>query len=335
MVVGHSHLSEYLKDVIYLFHMPLFFFCSGYFFKPNEDLFVSIRKKIKRLYIPYFKYALVWFVLIVISLLFSVHIYSFNLLEYAKDVPISRGLFRIAAKLFVYMALDEEFIFVAFWFVRVLFWTTIFASVISFIDIKLYKRIKFHILSIVFILCIPLTMVLRYYSVTFYFLGGIHIITSAMFFYFSGYYYHKIENKSFYKLPFVILGLCCLFFVGYYWEEPSMLYSAPIKVVLYNIIALIGIVTTLGASYLLEKKSVNWLYYIGNHTFSVFALHFIFFKILTIIVLFISDKDFETLNHGLILEMPFYYYILYIIVGVFCPLISNEFYLRAKRFFIR
>lgn len=34
MVVGHSGCPEILARFIYLFHMPLFFFCSGYFFTP-------------------------------------------------------------------------------------------------------------------------------------------------------------------------------------------------------------------------------------------------------------------------------------------------------------
>lgn len=32
MVIGHSGCPKYLNDYLYMFHMPLFFFCSGYFF---------------------------------------------------------------------------------------------------------------------------------------------------------------------------------------------------------------------------------------------------------------------------------------------------------------
>ena len=28
MVIGHSHINEYVRSFVYLFHMPLFFFCS-------------------------------------------------------------------------------------------------------------------------------------------------------------------------------------------------------------------------------------------------------------------------------------------------------------------
>lgn len=35
MVVGHSGCPEYLDRLIYNFHMPLFFFVSGYFLNVN------------------------------------------------------------------------------------------------------------------------------------------------------------------------------------------------------------------------------------------------------------------------------------------------------------
>lgn len=59
MVLGHAIANvagcQFLYDCIYLFHMPLFFFCSGYFFKeayierPHE----FVKKKIKGLWLPY------------------------------------------------------------------------------------------------------------------------------------------------------------------------------------------------------------------------------------------------------------------------------------------
>ena len=33
MVWGHSGTFSYARDFIYMFHMPLFFFCAGYCFK--------------------------------------------------------------------------------------------------------------------------------------------------------------------------------------------------------------------------------------------------------------------------------------------------------------
>lgn len=53
MVIGHA--SSPFHDFIYLFHMPLFFMISGFFFNP-EKIFKKkafLIKKLNRLYIPF------------------------------------------------------------------------------------------------------------------------------------------------------------------------------------------------------------------------------------------------------------------------------------------
>lgn len=45
MVIGHSGCPELLHDFIYLFHMPVFFFVSGYFCKREETLTGGGRKR--------------------------------------------------------------------------------------------------------------------------------------------------------------------------------------------------------------------------------------------------------------------------------------------------
>ena len=54
MVVGHAGCPPFIFKFIYLFHMPLYFFCSGLFFKPINNIgtrhYYMLRKK-SRLYI--------------------------------------------------------------------------------------------------------------------------------------------------------------------------------------------------------------------------------------------------------------------------------------------
>lgn len=38
VLIGHSFISEKINTVIYAFHMPLFFFISGYLCKPQKSL---------------------------------------------------------------------------------------------------------------------------------------------------------------------------------------------------------------------------------------------------------------------------------------------------------
>ena len=58
VVVGHSHFKY--SDIIYWFHMPLFFITSGYLNKKSdEDFHVFLANKTKRLMVPWLLYACV------------------------------------------------------------------------------------------------------------------------------------------------------------------------------------------------------------------------------------------------------------------------------------
>ena len=51
MVIGHSACPKALKDWLYMFHMPFFFFISGYLLREKQlqSFGPSLKKKIKSL----------------------------------------------------------------------------------------------------------------------------------------------------------------------------------------------------------------------------------------------------------------------------------------------
>ena len=54
MVLCHVGTNGYVRHLIYGFHMPLFFFVSGVFYKRKEQTFLSmILNKAKVLLVPY------------------------------------------------------------------------------------------------------------------------------------------------------------------------------------------------------------------------------------------------------------------------------------------
>ncbi len=65
MVLGHSGIPKVGHDFIYMFHMPLFFFVSGYCFdeKYQNMPYAFIKRKIKGLWWPYVKYGLLFLLL--------------------------------------------------------------------------------------------------------------------------------------------------------------------------------------------------------------------------------------------------------------------------------
>lgn len=66
MVMAHSCPPQLLKNIVYLFHIGLFYYASGWLF--NEDYLNSplsfVKRKLKGLYIPYVKWGLFYFLLV-------------------------------------------------------------------------------------------------------------------------------------------------------------------------------------------------------------------------------------------------------------------------------
>ncbi|MEL4179069.1 acyltransferase family protein [Roseateles sp. PN1] len=58
VVAGHVFSNRQVADLIYLWHMPLFFFLSGYLFSPRPSLAFAV-KKAKHLLVPYLAFLLV------------------------------------------------------------------------------------------------------------------------------------------------------------------------------------------------------------------------------------------------------------------------------------
>lgn len=109
MVVGHVYNKEsWGVHFIYMFHMPLFFVLSGYFFKAPQnftELLKFTRKKIIGLYLPY----LLWTILFVFLHNFLL---KFGIGELAYSWNAAIGCVCRSALTFV----TTEKVLVGFWF---------------------------------------------------------------------------------------------------------------------------------------------------------------------------------------------------------------------------
>src|SRR5574338_650499 len=57
VVMGHNDfalISPFAHKFIYSFHMPMFFFMSGMFFKPDLPFWNFVRQRVKKVLIPFF-----------------------------------------------------------------------------------------------------------------------------------------------------------------------------------------------------------------------------------------------------------------------------------------
>lgn len=117
MVVGHSGCPEYLHRFIYMFHMPCFFFISGWLLKDKYiiDLKKGIFSKIKGSYYPFVKWSL--FFLVFHNLMAALHIYkdSYTLQEYLVKV------------IRIFTMTGSEQLLGGYWFLISLCWASLFS----------------------------------------------------------------------------------------------------------------------------------------------------------------------------------------------------------------
>ena len=184
VVLGHcKQINVFFNNVFpyYTFHMALFAFISGYFFKERKvKEFLKI--KLRKLIIPYFLWNLIYGFLLVI-------LHTFKIVTFGK----SFSLFNIFIAPF--SGGGNHFGFnVAAWFVISIF----FVQLIYFIIYKTTKKIKFNNEIILLIISI----VVAYYELKYVRSGNnyglYYLITRVCFlfpFYCVGQIYKKYENK--------------------------------------------------------------------------------------------------------------------------------------------
>lgn len=121
MVIGHAEAPELITNVIYTFHMPLFFITAGYFFSQNsaERPWEFCGKRFRGLYIPFLKWSLVF--LLLHNLWFHLGILNETYGNWTGGVTHPYSPREAASRLLAIvtsMSGYDEFMAGAFWFFR-------------------------------------------------------------------------------------------------------------------------------------------------------------------------------------------------------------------------
>ena len=329
MVVGHSGCPQMLSKFIYLFHMPLFFFCSGIFFSElngHKAAIQFLKKRIKGLYLPFVKWSVLF--LLLHNLLMSVGVYntSYGYEGGSSYYTISEMAHKLTGILFTMH--DYEELLGGFWFIRALFVSTILIVVFSLL-LKSISKYKYEILCVFFLI---ITIVIRRFAPDPEFWRDISMGALGAFFYLFGHismryscYWH---NKYGASICCVLLLLSFLYFKG----EISMGCGYN-KVLPFSISATSGTLLTLYVSNVIEERFSrlkNLFYYIGNHTLDILALHFLSFRVVSFVIVLLYNIDITHIaEHPVINDVDYliyYWWILYCVAGVILPLIVTYLY---------
>ena len=140
MVMGHAGCPEYLHDFIYLFHMPLFFFLSAYFFRDAKVVDSAgqyVVRKFKNLYWPYIKWSIIFLLLHNLFCRIGFYDNSLSWQELLVNVKCSvRGMWQ------------GERMLGAYWFLISLFWESLLFGLIIWVKHKTKFR-YFDLIAVV------------------------------------------------------------------------------------------------------------------------------------------------------------------------------------------
>lgn len=137
MLIGHIGFGDEMDIYLHAFHMPIFFFISGYLFSFPDEMDIYVQKKVKSLLVPYFSFAFVYLGLFVVL-----------------EEKINFDVLKSQCYGIFFFPTDRVPIAGALWFLMALFFSSIFFGMLYCISAK-YKHhtefIFFSTLTIMFL----------------------------------------------------------------------------------------------------------------------------------------------------------------------------------------
>lgn len=326
MVVGHSGCPSAVGRFIYLFHMPLFFVCSGYFFKEikNETTLVAFyKKKFIGLYIPYLKWSVLFLLLHNLFLYLNIYNSLSKSYQYQLEDFVIKFLKIIAMT-------DYELLLRPFWFVKELLLSSLLVATISYITSGFHQKKKTEFIFPIIVFLAIITKLLRPVPI----IGDISILFSSVAFFYTGILFNIFKDRirftySILIISFISVYIGSIYFIG----SIDMRYTTKSNIIPYYFLSISGIIMTFCVSKKLETTNINkTLYYIGNNTIYILVLNLLALKLGNLIKIWIYDMPIEKLSsYTVIADHNSSFWIIYSIIGIISPLLVEQFYKKLKK----
>lgn len=263
VVIGHlNSISSELNQYIYSFHMPLFFFISGYLFNFEKYTDIGkeyILKKIYSLIIPYFFFS-------IISYLFYIIMDSLYQPQIQNIEVFKEGIF---FNLYVIVCSASGYLInTPLWFLPCLFIT----EVSFFILRKYFKRnyallfiiIAFSFIGFLYNSYVPLRLP-----------WGADIALTGIVFYSTGYVFRRNYENSFYRKSYLFILILFLVHITLSFVNPrvDMYYLKYNNYFLFYISAFSGI---LFYTYMFKAiKPLKTLRFYGINSLTILGFHYL------------------------------------------------------------
>lgn len=287
MVLGHSGSPKIVHDFIYMFHMPLFFFVSGYCFdeKYLNIPFAFVKKKIKGLWWPYVKYSILF--LLLHNLFCYLNIYSSKYGYQGHGVSML-NIRQIKDSLWTIVTgmTGHDQLLGGFWFLRELLLGSVIALVtmqaIKSMSLR-YRFVRFSILGGVIFLLLTSVLMNKYVLVFPCFnVCSLTVLAAAIFLAGHVYKEHKCCTNLLWTVTFVII--VCL---GSVLMPMEILTLEWFNIVPYFAFGVMGTIMTINISRILSTCSMLGCFFswVGRETLTVLTWHLLAFKIVSLFII--------------------------------------------------
>lgn len=315
MVTGHAISQNYAYRFIYMFHMPIFFFCSGYFFRVPVSLqgvehFTF--KRIKGLYWPFLKWSFIF--MLFHNCFCSWHLYQSSTAHYNVSDYI------LHARSMLFTMTGQEILLNQFWFLKELLLASVLVCMVTYAFRRFTFRYKDTALMLILII---LTAVSKCLEWDLPIIWNVSLLFLSTTFFFAGFIYRKIEKDFFYSYKCFSISLLIVLFVVWIWNDfLDMLWYDAINVLLYIPTAIVGVFMVLNLSKMIEKHSIKTLfYYIGKNTIYILIFHLIVFKFVNYLKICIYGLPEDRIADFMIIkDYNSYFWIVYVLLGIAIPL---------------
>ncbi|HMM21150.1 MAG TPA: hypothetical protein PKA10_10455 [Selenomonadales bacterium] len=320
VVNGHLKAGN-LGHIYYLFHIPLFFFLTGYLYKDkySENPLLMVKQRLKTLYLPFILYGFSF--LLLREFFIKIGFYSIDTSVQDSISPLI-GIDQYMSTIKSILTLQYyEPLLLTFWFLVVLFEVSILFAFVRFISEMFFKKqpkeATFFIITILFLIGFRLTK------------SGVILPVQldkaliCLFFVNLGYIYQFCKEKILFKTNYAILAILALTVLERfgYVNIDLRKYTDPPYFVLG---ALLGIYVVFWIASLLSKYNNLWtrlLEIIGNNTLPIVALHIFAFKVVTYIRIKLHILDQSVLSNVFPQAQGIGWKLIYISAGLILPVL--------------
>lgn len=322
IVAGHTG-PKAVNDFVYLFHLSVFIFLSGYFYREefSEHPIKFVSKRVMKLYLLYWIYETVF--LLGRNLFFMIGWYQPDAL-YSGRAITTLSVGETAKEFFkICIGMGREPLIGAMWFVVSLMMIQVIYVAMRFVltKLKLIAYDNLCVLLVFFLACIVSRVV---------YIPRLSPALLGLIFYHLGFKYKGRDKQLTINSNICILTIVLWLILLYSSFEMQMEYSQkaaryPLYFLATNIIGIICIVLSAKILEAAVGKAARMLSgllrSIGQKSFDIMALHFCAFKAVSAIIILAYGLDATAIVDFPVIEGFPAWSILYIAIGIALPLI--------------